>query len=258
MSVKECEINGVASADQYTSTSLKDLLASSTNYNEIDLQANSGYYVNSRKTNQKITCIEFSTPNINGTIGEIELNLYVSSENDQYDYPHIPAEGSDEEYFEEVLSSGYWDVICQLHYIDDSENIYPDYDNWKFYTPCNEYGNSDGSDCTTEEIIDPSYLTRKQCLFGSEKTYNIKFQHAKLKPNSKYAIILIPTWAHDDFMVSIQGTVANINMYYTLNGLVYIDLGSEFVPFQCYIDNGSSWDQYIPYVDNGSSWDLCS
>ena len=41
-------------------------------------------------------------------------------------------------------------------------------------------------------------------------------------------------------------------------GLVYIDLGSGFEPYQCYIDNGSSWDLYIPYIDNGSSWDLCS
>lgn len=258
MSVKECEINGVASADQYTSTSLKGLLASSTNYNEIDLRANSGYSVNSHKSNQQITCIEFSTPNINGTIYEIELNLYVSSENNQYDIPQTPTEGTGEEDSTIVMSSANWDVICQLHYIDDSENIYPDYDNWKFYTPCNEYGNSDGSDCTTEEINDPSYLTRKWCPFRYLKTYNIKFQHAKLKPNSKYAIILIPTWAHNDFVVSIQGTVANINMYYTLNGLVYIDDGSEFAPYQCYIDNGSSWDQYVPYVDNGSSWDLCS
>lgn len=41
-------------------------------------------------------------------------------------------------------------------------------------------------------------------------------------------------------------------------GLVYIDTGSGFEPYQCYIDNGSSWDLYLPYIDNGSSWDLCS
>lgn len=41
-------------------------------------------------------------------------------------------------------------------------------------------------------------------------------------------------------------------------GLVYIDSGNGFEPYQCYIDNGSGWDLCIPFVDNGTTWDMCS
>lgn len=41
-------------------------------------------------------------------------------------------------------------------------------------------------------------------------------------------------------------------------GLVYIDNGSSFEPYQVYVDNGSDWDLYIPYIDNGSDWEMYS
>lgn len=41
-------------------------------------------------------------------------------------------------------------------------------------------------------------------------------------------------------------------------GLVYIDLGNGFEPYQVCIDNGSGWDQYAPHIDNGSAFVLYS
>lgn len=52
---------------------------------------------------------------------------------------------------------------------------------------------------------------------------------------------------------NIKGSI-KINL---TTGLVYIDNGSGFEPYEVYIDNGESWDRCIPYIDNGTSWDLC-
>lgn len=40
-------------------------------------------------------------------------------------------------------------------------------------------------------------------------------------------------------------------------GLIYIDNGSTFEPYQIYIDNGSDWDLYQLYIDDGTNWVLC-
>jgi hypothetical protein len=55
--------------------------------------------------------------------------------------------------------------------------------------------------------------------------------------------------------INVSGTV---NLTPISRGLVFIDNGSAFEPYEIYIDNGTGWDKYIPYIDNGSSWDVYS
>ena len=40
-------------------------------------------------------------------------------------------------------------------------------------------------------------------------------------------------------------------------GLVYIDDGTGFAPYEVYVDDGERWVRCIPYVDDGTQWVLC-
>lgn len=53
---------------------------------------------------------------------------------------------------------------------------------------------------------------------------------------------------------------ADITLYavWEAQGLVYIDDGTGFEPYQVWVDNGSSWEQYAPFVDNGTTWEEMS
>jgi hypothetical protein len=53
---------------------------------------------------------------------------------------------------------------------------------------------------------------------------------------------------------------AAVTLYavWAAQGLVYIDDGTGFEPYQVWIDNGSSWEQYAPFVDNGTTWEEMS
>ena len=53
---------------------------------------------------------------------------------------------------------------------------------------------------------------------------------------------------------------SNVTLYavWQAAGLVYIDLGNGFEPYQVFIDNGSGWNQYAPHIDNGSTFVLYS
>ena len=54
-----------------------------------------------------------------------------------------------------------------------------------------------------------------------------------------------------------QANTVNSITYEEFLSLIYIDSGSEQVPYEVYIDNGTGWDLYGAYIDNGSSWDEC-
>lgn len=41
-------------------------------------------------------------------------------------------------------------------------------------------------------------------------------------------------------------------------GLVYIDNGTGFEPYQVFIDNGAEWEMYALHIDNGSAWEMCN
>ncbi len=40
-------------------------------------------------------------------------------------------------------------------------------------------------------------------------------------------------------------------------GLLYIEDGSGYEPYEIHIDNGSAWERYIVCSDNGTGWNLC-
>ena len=46
--------------------------------------------------------------------------------------------------------------------------------------------------------------------------------------------------------------------YIPFDGIIKIDNGVEFVPYEIYIDNGTGWDLYKAYIDNGTNWEIYS
>lgn len=78
-----------------------------------------------------------------------------------------------------------------------------------------------------------------------------------LVPNTTYYLWVFPaTTTYGYYWLSTTGTATVTTSGGA--GLVYIDNGTKWEPYQVYIHNGSSWDLYMPYIDNGSSWDLYS
>lgn len=54
---------------------------------------------------------------------------------------------------------------------------------------------------------------------------------------------------------TVKGDVS-VSVTAEAQGIVYIDNGGAFEPYQVFIDNGSSWEQYAPFVDSGISWEM--
>lgn len=99
-------------------------------------------------------------------------------------------------------------------------------------------------------------LNPNQSTSGSQTVFSktVTIQHAT-SGAAKDVPISASMYVHSSLTVTGSKTVT---VSAVPRGLVYIDNGSSWEPYQVYIDNGSSWDLYLPYIDNGSSWDLYS
>lgn len=61
----------------------------------------------------------------------------------------------------------------------------------------------------------------------------------------------------DDVSVEVTSDIV-ISAAVRALGLVHINTGPSFSPYQVYIFNGSEWGLYAPYIFNGITWQLCS
>lgn len=76
-----------------------------------------------------------------------------------------------------------------------------------------------------------------------------------LLPNTTYYLWIFPNTTTYGFYNLSSGEKATLETEGAA-GLVYIDSGSGFQPYQVYIDNGSKFELYMPYIDNGSKFEL--
>lgn len=132
------------------------------------------------------------------------------------------------------------------------------------YALCTSDANKDKY-CDTYSAVSDTYQVKSGTIAltdlvtsGSYKTITI--DTSKVSSNSTYYLVL---WAYTSTsdpnhvqFPRLDLTTPSITLNYN-TGLVYIDNGSGFEPYEIYIDNGKSWDRYIAYVDNGTSWDQC-
>lgn len=56
---------------------------------------------------------------------------------------------------------------------------------------------------------------------------------------------------------SVRGSESATIVMGDRQGMVSIDMGTEWKHFTPYIDTGSGWKQYVPYRDTGTGWEIC-
>jgi hypothetical protein len=97
----------------------------------------------------------------------------------------------------------------------------------------------------TTEIFEIPNTTNAELL--------VTFDGEGMKPGRTYYIYLWPGDNNAIATIQAQSCVATMKP----TGNVYIDTGSDYIPYSIYIDDGTQWSLYRAYIDTGDSWISC-